>query len=229
MAGTIWSYAFAIGCLLVVIYMSTVPIGHLIRGLRGILMIIVFTSALNIFFSLGGTPVLSFWKITITYDGLILSLRMIVRIVFLIMGSSVLTLTTSTIRLTDGIEYALKPLRFIGVPSHEIAMMMTIAMRFVPTLMEEMDKIMKAQAARGADFDTGGLIKKAKGLIPLLVPLFVSAIRRAYDLATAMEARCYRGDYNRTRMKEMKLVRTDRFALAILPLFLAVTMLLNYV
>ena len=208
------SYIIAGCCLLCVIYMSNVPIGYMLRGLRSIFVIIILTVSLNILFTPGETPVAAFWVITIYPEGIALALKMAVRLVLLITGSSVLTLTTSPISLTDAIEYILKPFKKIGVPAHDIAMMTTIALRFIPTLLEETDKIMKAQTARGAGFDTGGLIKKAKAMVPLLVPLFISAFRRAEDLATAMEARCYRGDIGRTKMKQLTLTRSDLKAVA---------------
>lgn len=205
---SIWSYVFTGLALAAVIKLSRVPPIYLLRGLRGIFFIILFTVVLNMFFT-PGQIVFQLGIIRITHEGIVVAVRMCCRLVLLITGSSLLTLTTSPIQLTDAIEYLLKPFRRIGVPAHEIAMMMTIALRFIPTLFEEMNKIMKAQMARGADFDTGGLIKKAKSLIPLLVPLFVSSIRRADELAMAMEARCYRGDVNRTRMKVMRLAGKD--------------------
>jgi len=172
--------------------------------------------------------VLEIGFIRITDVGLVNAARMGTRLVMLIIGSSILTLTTTPIQLTDAIEFGLKPFKKIGVPAHEIAMMMTIALRFIPTLVEEMDKIMKAQMARGADFDTGGIIKKARSLVPLLVPLFISSFRRADDLALAMEARCYRGDIGRTRMKQMKLKTRDFQALGFLALFIAFVVALEY-
>ena len=207
-----WSYALTFIALFAVIKLSHVPPVYLLRGLRAIFLIIVFTVVLNMFFNQGPTVLFQLGVIRITLEGVVVAARMCTRLILMITGSSLLTLTTSPIQLTDAIEYLLKPLRRIGVPAHEIAMMMTIALRFIPTLLEEMNKIMKAQMARGADFDTGGLIKKAKSLIPLLVPLFVSSLRRADELAMAMEARCYRGDVNRTRMKAMQLVRRDYWA-----------------
>jgi len=225
----VWGYVFAGACMAAVIYASKVPFRYMLRGLRAVIVLVLFTAVLNIFFTPGTTILVSFWKIKITLEGVIVALRMGVRLTMLVIGSSVLTLTTSPIQLTDAIEYILRPLKKIGVPSHEIAMMMTIALRFIPTLMEEMDKIMKAQMARGADFDTGGLIKKARSLIPLLVPLFISAFRRADELAVAMEARCYRGDINRTKMRVLKFGARDFKALAGIALFVAGVLLLRFV
>ena len=209
------------------IYASRVPMRLLLRGLRPIIIILTFTVAINILFTPGENVLLSFSVFTITEEGLILSLRLSVRLVLMIMASTLLTLTTTPIQLTDSIEYCLKPFRKIGVPSHEIAMMMSIALRFIPTLLEEVDKIMKAQMARGAEFDTGSLIQKAKSLIPVLIPLFVSSIRRAEELALAMEARCYRGDVNRTRMKQMLFKRQDYFIIVCTVLFAALIIFLR--
>lgn len=222
---------YILGCVLlgVIIAISHVPFKLMIKGLKGIIMIVLFTVVLNVFFTRGGTTLVEFGIIKITSNGVILATRMAFRLVLLVMGSSVLTLTTSPIQLTVGLEYILAPFKKIGVPSHEIAMMMTIALRFIPTLMEELDKIRKAQMARGADFDTGGLVKKAKSLIPLLVPLFISSFRRADDLAMAMEARCYRGDVDRTRMKEPKLGLNDYIASGVMVLFVAIIVAMRVV
>lgn len=217
---------FAIAALVIgiIIKASHVPFGYITRGLKPILIILLFTFALNIFMVQG--EVLWQWRfLHITKEGLYVAAFMGIRLILLIIGSSLLTLCTRPLSLTDGIERLLSPFKKIGLPAHEIAMMMTIALRFIPTLLEETDKIMKAQQARGADFETGGLIKKAKNLIPILVPLFVSAFRIAQDLAMAMEARCYRGGNNRTRMNEMKLKRRDLVAFILEALFLAIIIL----
>lgn len=198
--------------LALIIYLSHVPFKLMLNGLKGIILIIIFTVVLNIFFTPGTKIIFQLGFIKVSQEGLYTAFRMAVRLILLVMGSSVLTLSTSPIQLTDGIEYLLKPFKKIGVPAHEIAMMMTIALRFIPTLVEELDKIKKAQTARGADFDTGNLIQKAKSLIPLLIPLFISSFRRADELAMAMEARCYRGDYGRTRMNKLVLVKNDYIA-----------------
>ncbi len=203
------------------IIISKVPISYIMRGLKPILLILVFTFALNIFM-VDGT-ILWQWKfLKITVEGLEIAVFMAIRLVLLLMGSSMLTLCTRPLALTDGIERLLSPFKKIGLPAHDIAMMMTIALRFIPTLLEEADKIMKAQQARGADFESGGLMRRAKSLIPILVPLFVSAFRIAQDLAMAMEARCYRGGENRTRMNEMKFKKRDYIAIALLIVFGAV-------
>jgi len=219
-------YGFVALCLAAVIYVTKVPPLFMLRGLKALIVILVFTSVLNIFFTPGETVLVSVWVITITLEGLLNAFRMILRLVMLIVGSSILTLTTTPIKLTDAIEYILKPFKKVGLPAHEIAMMMSIALRFIPTLFEEIERIMKAQMARGADFDTGGLMKKAKSLVPLLVPLFISAFRRADDLATAMEARCYRVDAKRTKMKVMQLQRRDFNALMVMFLFVGFVVLL---
>ena len=204
-----------------VIKISTVPPKFLLRGLRSVFFIIAFTVVLNTFFVPGETVIFQLGFLSMTMEGLMAAGRMGSRLVLLIIASSALTLTTSPIELTDGIEYTLKPFKKIGVPAHEIAMMMTIALRFIPTLMEETDRIMKAQISRGADFGTGSLVQKAKAIVPLLVPLFISAFRRADELALAMEARCYRGDENRTRMKQLKMTAVDYIFYAALFVFSA--------
>ena len=190
---------------------SRISTGVILRGIKPIVIILIFTSLINIFMTKGeGDPLVHFWIINIYKEGLIKAAFMSVRIILLIIGTSLLlTYTTSPIALTDGIESLLKPLKLVGVPVHLFAMMMTIALRFIPTLVEETEKIMNAQKSRGADFSSGGLIKRAKALIPLLVPLFVSSFKRAEELATAMECRCYRGDKNRTKYVELKYKGRD--------------------
>jgi energy-coupling factor transport system permease protein len=209
-------YLTALAFVCLITCFSKVPPKLMIRGLRAVLFILIFAASLNIFLTAGETVFFSFYFIRITQEGLIQAGKMASRLILLIVGSSILTLTTSPIQLTDAIEYLLKPLKRIKVPAHEIAMMMTIALRMIPTLADETDKIIKAQKARGADFETGGVIKRAKSLIPILVPLFVSAFRRADELATAMDARCYRGDMNRTRMKVMKINANDKIAFIVI-------------
>jgi energy-coupling factor transport system permease protein len=211
-----YAYIFASFCLATVIYKSTVPLSFIFRGLKNIFFILIFTVCINSFFTPGVNVIFTFGIIKITLEGIILAVKMAIRLVLLIIGSSLLTLTTSPIQLTGAIEYILKPFKKIGLPSHEIAMMMTIALRFIPTLLEEMDKIMKAQMARGANFDTGGVIKRAKSFIPLFIPLFISSFRRADELAMAMESRCYRGDFGRTRMKVLKYTKRDFIALLVI-------------
>lgn len=205
---------------LFLILSSHVPVKFIMRGLKPMLFILVFTAAINLLMTPGeflcSTTLFGGWEVGITKEGIYASVRMFLRLLYLIMGTSLLTLTTSPIMLTDGIEMLLKPLEKIKVPAHEIAMMMTIAMRFIPTLAEETDKIMKAQTARGADFESGNLLKRAKAMIPLLVPLFISAFRRADELATAMEARCYHGGSGRTRMKQLRTTWRDGVAAAVM-------------
>ena len=183
-------------------------------------IVIVISAAFNLFLT-PGTPLIKIWKLTITHEGLNTAVFMVIRLIFLIMGSSLMTLTTTPNQLTDGLERGLRPLNKIHVPVHEIAMMMSIALRFIPILIEETDKIMKAQMARGADFESGNIIKKAKAMIPILVPLFISAFRRANELAMAMEARCYHGSEGRTKMKPLKYSRRDINAYLIIALYLA--------
>jgi energy-coupling factor transport system permease protein len=215
------AYAIAIFFITTLIFISKIPFTMLLRGLRAILFILIFAASLNLFLTPGENILWEFGFLRIHSEGVILASQMVLRLVLLIIGSSLLTLTTSPIQLTDGIEYLLRPLKIIRVPSHDIAMMMTIALRFIPTLSDEMSKIIKAQKARGAEFDTGGFMKRAKSLIPILVPLFVSAFKRADELATAMEARCYRGDTNRTKMRAMKMTRLDAVASGVMLVFCA--------
>lgn len=215
-----WGYLVSFIFLVSVIKISKVPLKFMLKGLKAIFIIIILTVVLNVFFTPGENILFTIGSVEVTAEGLYFAVFMAIRLIFLIIGSSILTLTTSPIQLTDGIEYSLNPLKKIKVPAHEIAMMMTIALRFIPILLEETDKIMKAQMARGADFESGGIIKRAKSLIPLLVPLFISAFRRADDLALAMEARCYRGGEGRTRMKQLRYSKYDGIALVILVIYL---------
>ncbi len=201
-------YIWVVLFLVLVITASKVPLKFMLKGLRPLMIIILLTFGINIFMT-KGEILWSLGPLNITREGLHQAIFMGSRLILLIIGSSVLTLTTKPIKLTDGIEKLLNPFKKIGVPAHELAMMMTIALRFIPTLLEETDKIMKAQMARGADFESGNLFKRAKSLIPLLVPLFISAFRRADELAMAMEARCYRGGENRTRMYEIVFHKRD--------------------
>lgn len=192
--------------------LANLPIKMLLKGIKPLRIILIFTFVLNLFFTAGDTILVEWWKIRITREGLMSAVRFSLRLVFLVTGASVLTLTTQPVALTDGLERLLSPLAKIGFPAHELAMMMSIALRFIPTLLEEADKIMKAQMARGADFESGNLIQRAKAMVPLLVPLFVSAFRRAGDLAMAMEARCYHGGQGRTRLRILKLGKNDLLA-----------------
>ena len=219
-------YVLAGVFLVLVIALSKVPPSFMVRGMKSIVFLLIMAVVCNLFLT-QGEPLVTIWKLTITKEGVIQAGKMAVRLVFLITGSSVMTLTTTPNQLTDGLEKLLKPLNVIRVPVHEIAMMMSIALRFIPILIEETDKIMKAQIARGADFESGNLIQKAKNMVPLLVPLFVSAFRRANDLATAMEARCYRGGENRTKMKPLIYHRRDYLAYGAVVLYLATGVVLG--
>ena len=221
-------YGFLItaAVLFAVIALSKVPLKFIFRGLTAVFLIIAFTFLLNLFMVDG--RVLWHWKfLTITYEGLSRAFFMAIRLVLIIIGSSIMTLTTKPVELTDGLEKLLSPFSKIGLPSHEIALMMTIALRFIPTLMEETDKIIKAQQARGADFESGNLIQKAKNMVPLLVPLFISAFRRANDLAMAMEARGYHGGEGRTKMHPLEYKKTDKIAYLVLLVYLALMFLVS--
>ena len=205
--------------LAMVIKLSKVPLKYMLRGMKSIVFLLIIAVVFNLFLT-PGEAVVTFWKIKITMEGIRQAVFMAIRLIFLIMGSSIMTLTTTPNNLTDGMEKLLGPLRIFKVPVHEIAMMMSIALRFIPILLEETDKIMKAQIARGADFESGNLIKKAKSLVPLLVPLFISAFRRANDLAMAMEARCYRGGHHRTKMKPLIYKKRDGLAYGVVVCYL---------
>ena len=206
--------------LIICVKISRVPFSFVTKGFKPILMILILTVIVNVL-SGSGEPIFTWWIIKITMDGIYRAFFMAIRLILLVFGSSVLTLTTKPISLTDGLEKIFAPLKVIGIPAHELAMMMSIALRFIPTLMEETDKIMKAQSSRGADFENGTLKEKAKALLPLLVPLFVAAFRIAGDLAMAMEARCYNGGKGRTRMNEMRFSKKDLFAFIIVILYFA--------
>ena len=207
------AYGVLILTLIVSVRNSKVGARALFRGLKPVLFIIAFTAVLNLFYT-PGTVIAQLWIFRITREGVITAVAMMLRISLLIMGTFLLTYTTSPIRLTDGLEDLLGPLKKLGVPVHELAMMMSIALRFIPTLIEETDKIMSAQRARGADFESGNLLQRAKALIPLLVPLFVSAFRRADELATAMECRCYHGGEGRTKLHVLRYETRDYLTLA---------------
>ena len=222
-AKDIYAFLFLLGVVLLSIIVSRVPLRIIFKGLRGLAVVILFTAILNILWTKGnGEPLASwriipnFWTVNIYTDGLINAGILALRIIMLLIGTTLfLSYTTTPIELTDGIETALSPLKKIKVPVHEFSMLMTIALRFIPTLTEELGKIMNAQKARGGDFSSGGLIKKAKALIPIIIPLFVSAFRRADELATAMECRCYRGGEGRTRMKKLKFKLKDFFGMVL--------------
>ncbi|MFV0342628.1 MAG: energy-coupling factor transporter transmembrane component T family protein [Anaerocolumna sp.] len=219
-------FAFAFLILFTVVKISKVPFKFMFKGLKSIFMILLLTVIFNLFTP--GEPLLEIGFLTITKEGVHLALQMGIRLILLILGSSLMTFTTTPNNLTDGLESLLNPLNKVKLPVHEISMMMSIALRFIPILMEETDKIMKAQMARGADFETGGLIKRAKSLIPLLVPLFVSAFRRANDLAMAMEARCYHGGEGRTKMKPLKYKTKDVISYLLICIFVVAIFLNNY-
>ncbi len=207
-AGGLLSYGLTALFLALALVLSKIKPTTILKGLKPLILIIVLTGILNLFYT-KGDPLVTIWKLTITRQGVRNAVLMILRIVMLIAGTFLLTYTTSPIDLTDGMEDLLGPLKKLHVPVHELAMMMSIALRFIPTLIEETDKIMSAQRARGADFETGSLFQRAKALIPILVPLFVSSFRRADELATAMECRCYHGGEGRTRMKQLRYTRLD--------------------
>ena len=223
------SYGLLFVFLLSVIFLSKIELKFILKGLKNILILILITSVMNLFFTTGEEVIIKFWKITIYKEGLIMAAKMLLRIMFIIIGTSLLTLTTSPIELTDGLEILFKPISKIGFTGHEVAMMITIALRFIPTLMEETDKIIKAQKARGADFETGSLLKRARALVPILVPLFISSFERANELAMAMEARCYRGGDTRTRMKVLKYETIDSFSYGILILLLVIMISLRII
>ncbi len=212
------SYGVVFCFLAVSIAISRVPLKAILNGMKPLVMILIFTGILNIFFTVGEKVVFKLWVITVYWEGIIRAVFMMLRIIMLITGTFLLTYTTSPIALTDGLESLLGPLKKIHLPVHELAMMMCIALRFIPTLIEETDKIMSAQKARGADFESGNLIARVKALIPILVPLFISAFRRADELATAMECRCYQGGEGRTKMKLLryKLLDFKTFGIGIL-------------
>ena len=221
------SYAVMLAFLVFTVKISTIPPKSIVRGMKPLVMILVFTGVLNLFFSTDGEVVVDFWIITITTGGIERAIFMVLRILMLISGTFLLTYTTSPIALTDGLEALLNPLKKIKVPVHELSMMMCIALRFIPTLIEETDKIMCAQKARGADFESGSLMDRAKALIPILVPLFISAFRRADELATAMECRCYQGGEGRTKMKLLRYHRGDMQTFGIGALLIAVVAVLG--
>ena len=221
------SYGLMIAFLALVIAISTIPLKSIVRGMKPLVFILIFTGVLNVFFTAGETVLVSFWIFTITLEGIIRAFFMMTRILLLITGTFLLTYTTSPIALTDGLESLLSPLKKLRVPVHELSMMMCIALRFIPTLIEETDKIMSAQKARGADFETGSLMQRVRALVPILVPLFISAFRRADELATAMECRCYQGGEGRTKMKLLRYSLWDYEAFGIGILLIAAVCVLR--
>ena len=222
------SYAVCLVFLVTSIAISGIPAKSFLRGMKPLMFILIFTAILNIFFTEGETVLVAFWGITITLEGLIRAFFMLLRILMLVTGTFLLTYTTSPISLTDGLESLLSPLKRIKLPVHELSMMMCIALRFIPTLIEETDKIMSAQKARGADFESGNLLQRVKALIPILVPLFISAFRRADELATAMECRCYQGGDGRTKMKLLRYTLWDFRAFGVGALLIVLTAVLRH-
>ncbi len=221
-------YVCAAAFLFLVIKTSKVPFKFMVKGMKAILFLLLLTVVFNLFLT-PGEALFTVWKITITKEGVRTAVFLAIRLVFLIIGSSIMTLTTTPNNLTDGMEKLMGPLKLLRLPVHEVAMMMSIALRFIPILLEETDKIMKAQIARGADFESGNLFKKAKAMVPLLVPLFISAFRRANDLAMAMEARCYRGGKGRTKMKPLVYKKRDYLAYLVMLAYLAIGVLVGRV
>ena len=222
-------YGLILGFMYLVSRLSKVPFKMLLKGVKPLRFILILTFLLNLFFNTGTTMLVEWGFIKISYEGLSTAIHYSLRLVFLVLGTSLMTLTTSPIALSDGIEMLLSPLKVIKFPAHELAMMMSIALRFIPTLMEEADKIMKAQMARGADFESGNLLARAKAMVPLLVPLFVSAFRRAGDLAMAMESRCYHGGENRTRLRVLKVTKNDWLAALGVAVLIALILTEGYV
>ena len=221
------SYGVMLLFLAFIIKISTIPLKSIVRGMKPLVFILVFTGILNVFFTAGETVLVSLWGISITLEGIVRAVFMMVRILMLITGTFLLTYTTSPIALTDGLESLLSPLKKLRLPVHELSMMMCIALRFIPTLIEETDKIMSAQKARGADFESGSLMQRVRALVPILVPLFISAFRRADELATAMECRCYQGGEGRTKMKLLRYHRGDVQAFISAGVLLAVITVLH--
>ncbi|MBO4898125.1 MAG: energy-coupling factor transporter transmembrane protein EcfT [Clostridia bacterium] len=224
-----WGFLVYVVFTAIIIRLTKIKPKLIFRGLRPVLFLLLFTVIVNVFMTGGGDVLFKFGFLTVTTEGLKFAGLMAMRLILLVTGTSILTFTTSPIMLTDGIERLLSPLAKIGVPAHAIAMMMTIAIRFIPTILDETDKIMKAQKARGADFESGNIIKRAKAMTPILIPLFISAFRRADELATAMECRCYHGGEGRTRFKQLKIRKLDIISLLFAPLLLAAVVATKYI
>lgn len=229
LVNNIWGWLLVTAFLVAMIALSRVPFSMMLKGVRAIWVLIVITAVCNLFFTQGEDVIFQWKAVAITGQGIHNTIYYSLRLIFLVVGTSVMTLTTSPNKLTDGMEKGFRFLAKIGVPVHEIAMMMSIALRFIPILMEETDKIMKAQIARGADFETGNIIQKAKNMIPLLVPLFISAFRRANDLAMAMEARCYHGGDNRTQMKPLRYESRDYISYVVMWAYLGIAIVFRIV
>ena len=226
-AGSWLTYGIAFAFLAACIAASKIPVKAIVHGMKPLVFVLIFTGILNLFFTGGERVLVSFWRITITTEGVTRAIFMVVRILMLISATFLLTYTTSPISLTDGLESLLSPLKKLRMPVHELSMMMCIALRFIPTLIEETDKIISAQKARGADFESGSLMKRVKALVPILVPLFISAFRRADELATAMECRCYHGGDGRTKMKLLRLKRPDYCAFVLLAALLCMQVIVT--
>lgn len=226
MINSYWGYLLLTIFTMLTIVSANIPVKFVLKGLKPILLIVVIAGIINMF-TIGDTPIFKLGFLVMTYEGVNAAITMAIRLSLLVVTASLLTYTTTPMTLTDGIEKLLAPLNRIKVPVHEIAMMMTIALRFIPTLLEETDKIIKAQSSRGADFDEGNIVARAKSFIPILIPLFISAFRRADELATAMEARCYRGSEGRTRMKQIKYTKNDILIAAIAIVFMAGVLILQ--
>lgn len=221
------NYVMSLGFLLIMIGLSTVPVSFIIRGLKSVAVILVFSVGINMLF-IPGKPIFQVGFISISKEGLRMAVYLGSRLIMLIMGTSLLTFTTTPNELTDGLDKSLGFLNALKIPVHEIAMMMSIALRFIPILTEELDKIMKAQTARGIDFESGGLLKRVRSMVPIVVPLIVAAVRRANDLALAMESRCYHGGQGRTKMKPLRYETRDKIGYLILLVFLAVMIYLSF-
>ncbi len=227
LAQSFLSYFAVIVCVVSAALVSRIPLSKMLKSIKAIVMLLIFTGILNLLFYNGETVLWSWWRIKISVEGIIFSIKMVLRLVLLVMGTTLLTYTTTPTSLTDGMESLLTPLKYIKVPVHDIAVIMSIALRFIPILSEEVDKIMMAQKARGASFDTGGLLSRAKALLPILIPLFVSAFRRADELALALDARCYNATPNRTRYKVMKFGLRDLAGAIGMAAFIVLVVALN--
>lgn len=222
--GLVMMYVFILG----LIALSKISLRYTLKGLKPILYLLIFTAILNFATIKSDNVLFSFWIFKISTEAIDITAKLSLRLILFVISTSLLTLTTTPILLTDGLESLMKPLSYVGIPAHDIAMMMTIALRFIPTLLEETDRIIKAQAARGADFDTGGLISKAKSFVPIIIPLILGAFRRAFELAEAMEARCYRGSKGRTRFRILKIKRMDLAAIMFFILFSALILMAQH-
>ena len=227
LAQSFLSYFAVIVCVVSAALVSRIPLSKMLKSIKAIIMLLIFTGILNLLFYNGETVLWSWWRIKISVEGIIFSIKMVLRLVLLVMGTTLLTYTTTPTSLTDGMESLLTPLKYVKVPVHDIAVIMSIALRFIPILSEEVDKIMMAQKARGASFDTGGLLSRAKALLPILIPLFVSAFRRADELALALDARCYNATPNRTRYKVMKFGLRDLAGAIGMAAFIVLVVALN--